>query len=248
MAGIEAHTRDFGIIERGGCILVNTTVMIVEDEAGIRELTRMYLNKKGYKVVTAENGQQALDRLDEADPQLILLDIEMPVKNGLEVCREIRKKRAVPIIFLSVRRNTQDKVNCFELGGDDYLTKPFEFAELEARIQANLRRYQAQPIREVNRLKYGELEIDLDCYECLLNGERVMLTAKELELLIHLAKRPNQVWSHEQLYERIWSLEATGNLDTVKVHIGSLRRKLERNPAKPDWIKTARGFGYFFAE
>ncbi|MFD0961130.1 response regulator transcription factor [Paenibacillus chungangensis] len=239
----------FKTTERGGDTkLESATIMIVEDEAGIRELTSMYLNKKGYAVITVENGGQALEQLDEADPQLILLDIEMPEKNGFEVCQEIRKRRTVPIIFLSVRRSTCDKVKCFELGGDDYLTKPFDFAELEARIGANLRRYQTQQFeKELNRLQYGELEIDLNCYTCSLNGERKMLTAKEMELLIQLAKRPNQVWSHEQLYDRIWSLEATGNLDTVKVHIGSLRRKLERNPAKPERIKTARGFGYFFA-
>lgn len=223
------------------------TIMIVENEAGIRELTHMYLKKKGYSVVTAENGRQALELLDESDPQLILLDIEMPEKNGFEVCKEIREKRNMPIIFLSVRRNTMDKVKCFELGGDDFLTKPFDFAELEARIQANLRRYQTQTSNEVNCLKYGDLEIDLDGYKCSLSGESIILTAKEMELLIHLAKRPHQVWSHEQLYDQIWSLEASGNLDTVKVHIRSLRRKLERNPAKPEWIKTARGFGYFFS-
>lgn len=222
--------------------------MIVEDEAGIRELTQMYLSKRGYTVVTAENGRQALELLDEADPHLILLDIEMPEKNGFEVCREIRKKKRIPIIFLSVRRSTLDKVKCFELGGDDYVTKPFDFTELEARIQANLRLYQTQPARESNRLQYGELTIDLDRYECSLNGKRVMLSTKEMELLIHLAKRPQQVWSQEQLYDHIWKLEATGNLDTVKVHIRNLRRKLERNPANPQWIKTARGFGYFFAE
>ncbi len=222
--------------------------MIVEDEAGIRDLTSMYLDKKGYTVVTAENGRQALERLDEADPQLILLDIEMPEKNGFEVCQEIRRKRTIPIIFLSVRRSTLDKVKCFELGADDYLTKPFDFAELEARIQANLRRYQVQSSRDVNSLKYEELEINLDSYACTVKGERIMLTAKELELLIHLAKRPNQVWSQEQLYDHIWDLDGTGNLDTVKVHIGSLRRKLEHDPAKPKWIRTARGFGYFFAD
>lgn len=139
-----------------------------------------------------------------------------------------------------------DKVKSFEFGADDYLTKPFKFEELEARIKANIRRYYTYSQKQMDILTSGRLEIHLHNYECYLGGELVDLSAKEMELLIHLAKRPNQVWSQEQLYESIWDLDATGNLDTVKVHISYLRRKLEVDQANPQFIKTVRGFGYVF--
>jgi len=225
----------------------NKTIMIIEDEAGIREMTQKYLSNEGYNVVTVESGKKALDNLQSINPHLILLDIEMPGMDGFTVCKEIRKQMTVPIIFLSVRRNKLDKVKCFELGGDDYVTKPFDFEELGARIKANIRRYYTYPQEQSNILRYDGLEIHLDSYKCYLNGELVNLSAKEIELLIHLAKNPNQVWSQEQLYDQIWDLEADGNIDTVKVHISYLRRKLEKDHKNPQFIKTVRGFGYLFS-
>lgn len=227
--------------------LKNETIMIVEDEAGVRKMIKMYLVKKGYHVITAENGEQGIHKLRSTNPHLILLDIEMPGKNGFEVCQEIRKKRTIPIIFLSVRRETFDKVKCFELGGDDYLTKPFVFEELEARIKANLRRYQSSRQQPFDILKYDGLEIHLNNYHVYLNGALITLSKKEMKLLIQLAKNPRRIWSQEQLYDHIWSLEATGNSDTVKVHISNLRRKLEKDQANPKYIKTIRGFGYLFS-
>lgn len=221
--------------------------MIVEDEAGIREMTAMYLTQKGYQVVSAKSGEDALEKLKTINPHLILLDIEMPGMDGFQTCKKIRKIVRVPIIFLTVRREVLDKVKCFELGGDDYVTKPFDFDELEARIKANIRRYFTYTNNSSNILKYGDLEIHLHNYKCYLLGKEVNLSAKEMELLIHLAKYPNQVWSHEQLYEHIWSLEGTGNIDTVKVHISYLRRKLEKDLKKPKFIQTVRGFGYRFS-
>src|SRR5699024_3908648 len=149
-------------------------------------------------------------------------------------------------IFLSVRRGTLDKVKCFELGGDDYVTKPFEFEELLARIKANIRRYHTLPHHQ-HSLRYGNLEIQLDNYECYVDGEPINLTAKELELLILLAKHPNQVLSHEQLYNQVWTLEGTGNIETVKVHISYLRKKLKMKPDLKPYIKTVHGFGYLFS-
>ena len=221
--------------------------MIVEDEVGIREMTQKYLSQIGYQVVAVKNGEQALECLDSTNPDLILLDIEMPGLDGFTVCQEIRKKLTVPIIFLTVRRGTLDKVKCFELGGDDYVTKPFEFEELDARIKANLRRYYTYPQTQLNILKYDKLEIHLHNYECYLDDELVNLTAKEMELLIHLARHPHQVWSQEQLFNQIWGLDATGNIDTVKVHISYLRRKLEIDHTNPQFIKTVHGFGYVFS-
>lgn|SRR5690625_1366532 len=224
-------------------------ILIVDDEAGIRELVQMYLQKRNYTVITAEDGKQALELVSKEKPQLILLDIEMPGFNGFEVCKEIRKKLTVPILFLSVRRDVMDKIKCFELGGDDYITKPFDYSELEARIRANLRRYQtADQTRDItNILTYDKLEIHLDNYKCYLNSKPVTLSAKELQLLILLAKHPNQIWSSEQLYDRVWGFDSIGDIQTVKVHISNLRRKLEEDPANPKYIKTVRGFGYLFA-
>lgn len=222
--------------------------MIVEDEDGIREFTLKFLVKQGFNVVPAKNGEEALKLLTKFKPDLILLDIEMPGMDGFKVCQEIRKKLTVPIIFLTVRRDTMDKIKCFELGGDDYVTKPFDFQELLARIRANIRRYYASSDENKNILTFGDLEIHLNNYTCFLNGEEVELSTKEMELLLLLAKNPNQVWSQEQIYDHIWSLEATGNVDTVKVHISHLRRKLETNNRSPQYIKTVRGFGYMFVK
>lgn len=223
------------------------TILIVEDEAGIRDMTHKYLWKLGYDVVSVENGHDALKCLSSINPHLILLDIEMPGMDGFTVCQEIRKRLTIPIIFLTVSREKMDKIRCFELGGDDYVTKPFDFEELHARIKANIRRYYMYSQTEINVLKFDELEIDLDTFECQLNGEKIELSTKEMELLIHLAKHPNQVWSQEQLYDNVWSLDAQGNIETVKVHISHLRRKLEKDQKNPKFIKTVRGFGYMFS-
>jgi len=223
--------------------------MIVEDDVGIREMTQKYLEAKGYRVIPVESGEAALEVISADQPDLILLDIELPRLNGFEVCKQIRKSFVVPIIFLSVRRDVADKVKSLEIGGDDYLTKPFEFSELEARIRANLRRH--QPIsdtKKLNILKYGELEIHLDKFACYLNNKLIHLSAKEMELLIHLAKNPNQVWSHEQLYQHIWEVNGTSNINTVKVHISKLRGKLEKDQTNPRFIRTIRGFGYKFCD
>lgn len=222
-------------------------IMIIEDEEGIREMTEMYLMREGYDVITAQDGQQALGLLESMVPDLILLDIEMPGIDGFTVCQKVRKKLTVPIIFLTVRRNVLDKVRCLELGGDDYMTKPFDFEELGARIKANIRRYYTYPKENVNILKYGSLEIHLHNYTCYLNGKKVSLSTREMELLTYFARHPNQVLSQEQLYNAIWSIEAAGNMETVKVHISFLRRKLETDHKNPKWIKTVRGFGYIFA-
>lgn len=220
--------------------------MIVEDEAGIREMTERFLKNEGFRVIQAENGEDALNKLMTVKPDLILLDIEMPGLNGFDVCREIRKKMTIPIIFLTVRRGTLDKVKCFELGGDDYVTKPFIFEELLARIKANIRLYNTIPEQKENVLKLGKIKIDLNFLECYVNDQLVNLTAKELELLIFLSEHPNQVLSHEQIYNKVWHLDGTGNIETVKVHISYLRKKLLLKAGEKPFIKTVHGFGYLF--
>lgn len=224
----------------------NYTIMVVEDEAGIREMTKRFLIKEGFRVITAVDGTEALEKLDAASPDLVLLDIELPELDGFSVCKEIRKKMTIPIIFLTVRRGTLDQLRCFELGGDDYVTKPFKFEELLARIKANIRQYYIQPKAQKTILQYGKLKIHLENYECYVNEQLVTLTAKEMALIILLTKHPNQVLSHEQIYNKIWDIEGTGNIETVKVHMSHLRKKLQLNNEDSPMIKTVHGFGYLF--
>src|SRR5699024_2187479 len=178
---------------------------------------------------------------------LILLDIEMPGLDGFSVCQAIRRQLTIPIIFLTVRRDLMDKVRCFELGGDDYITKHFEFEELNARIKAHIRRYVTYPQTPSNILKIDSLTINLDNFECYVDDEKIELSAKEIELLMFLVNNPNQVLSQEQLYDQVWDIEGTGNIDTVKVHVSHLRRKIEKDPKNPQFIRTVRGFGYMFS-
>src|SRR5690625_2078790 len=223
--------------KKGGMALGKKTILLVEDEVGIRELIQMYLEDKGYEVITAKDGKRGLSFAESKDPDIILLDIEMPGMDGFEVCKEIRKKMTIPILFISCRKEVMDKIKCFELGGDDYLTKPFDFAELEARIQANLRRYKSYDHDSPsNIMKHGDLEIYLDSAKCYHRGELVVFPPKEMQLLILLAKHPDQIWSAEQLYDHIWGFDYVGNFNTVKVHISNLRRRLEEDPAKPKYI------------
>lgn len=209
----------------------------------------MYLEKRGYKVIVAGNGIEGLKKANYIKPDIILLDIEMPGLDGFEVCKEIRKKMNIPVVFISCRNEVMDKVKCFQIGGDDYLTKPFDFAELEARIQANIRQYKRsnQYITKESRVvRQGKIEIDLEGVRCYVHDELIELPIKEMKLLILLAKHPNQVWSQEKLYDHIWGFNHVGDVSTVKVHISRLRRKLEENPSNPQHILTVRGFGYMF--
>lgn len=223
-------------------------LLLVEDEDGIRGLIQLYLENQGYQVCSVDNGEAALEQMDDSI-DLILLDIEMPRMNGYEVCRKIRENYNTPIIFISSRREIVDKIKSLELGGDDYITKPFDFEELVARIKANIRRYSSQQVkRAVNKLVYKNLVIYLDRFECFLNGEFIALSAREMEILIVLATHPNQVWSSEQLYDHIWGFNSSGDVQTIKVHISNLRRKIERNIRNPEYIKTVRGFGYKFSK
>lgn len=221
-------------------------ILIVEDEVGIRELIQLYLEKHGYRTLSAGDGVEALGILEKEQPHLILIDIEMPRMNGFELCRQVRAKHTLPIIYLSSRKGISDKLKCFELGGDDYITKPFDFSELKARIEANLRRYAyAVGIEQTSGiLRYSDLEVDLERFQIKLCGEPLELSAKEAQLLILFVQHPNQVLSAEQIYDYVWGLESTGNIETVKVHISNLRRKIESDSTDPKYIRTVRGFGY----
>ncbi len=224
------------------------TVMIVEDDDGIRELMRLFLLKKGYGILQAEDGFQALELLEREKPDLILLDVEMPGMNGLEVCEKIRLKTTLPILFVSYRKELVYKIQGLEAGGDDYITKPFDFNELEARIRAILRRngWKSNEEDQLTILKYNDLHIHVDARELYIAGNPIKLYHKEFQLLLLLAQTPNRVWTAEQLYDQVWGYYSEGDLQTVKVHISNLRRKIEPDPANPRFIQTVRGFGYKF--
>lgn len=227
----------------------NEKVLIVEDDAEIRHLIQLYLEKE-YQVIMTENGKKAIEVIKLDSPDLILLDILLPGKDGLEVCREIRTFNVdVPIIFLSSRREYEDRIFGLEAGADDYITKPFDPGEVLARVRAHLRRKEIAARRfDVNQTvrRFGDLEINMDNYTVHRSGELIQLYAKEMQLLLFLVKNSNQVFSIDQLYDQIWGEDKLGDYRTVKVHISNLRRKIEKLPENPSFIQTIRGFGYKF--
>lgn len=229
----------------------NKTIMIVEDDKDIRHLLELYLHRE-FKVILAGDGKKALELFKSDSPDLILLDIMIPEINGLEVCRKIRSlNEEVPILFLSSRSEYEDRICGLEAGADDYIIKPFDPGEVFARVKAHLRRKDVssrQPRENASVIRVGDLELNMDNYTVFRNGEPVQLYTKEIQLLIFLMQHPDQVFSIEQIYDRIWGEDKFGDYSTVKVHISNLRKKLEKNPAKPQLIVTVRGFGYKFTK
>lgn len=223
-------------------------ILVVDDERGIRELIQLYLEKQNYTVVTVENGKQAIDFVRSNHVDLILLDIEMPFLSGFEVCKHIRTFSKTPIIFVSSKRELNDRIEGMQTGADDYIMKPFDFHELGARIDSLLRRIKwlNADSDESTKLVFNDIVIDLNRYELTIKGKHIPLSNKEFQLLVLMAKEPNRIWPAEQLYDQIWGYYSDGSPQTVKVHISNLRKKLETNPADPIYIKTARGFGYKF--
>lgn len=224
----------------------NKKILIVDDDENICELLRLYLEKDGFTTFVAHDGGQALSAVQINKPDLILLDIMMPVLNGWQVCREIRKTSNVPIIMLTAKGETPDKVLGLELGADDYITKPFDSKEVVARIKAVLRRTsendKSDGMREV---RYENLRINITNYELEVNGEQIDTPPKELELVYHLASNPNRVYTRDQLLDEVWGFDYYGDSRTVDVHIKRLREKLEGISDK--WsLKTVWGVGYKF--
>lgn len=218
-------------------------ILVADDDESIVELIMLYLRKDGFDVITARDGGEALRKITQHSPDLVLLDIMMPVKDGWEVCREIRQRYQLPVIMLTSRSEDYDKILGLELGADDYITKPFNPRELVARVRAVLRRSR-QESSEPRLLQYRDLVINLDEFMVTKEGRPVPLTRKELELLWLLAGRPNQVFSREQLLSRIWGYDYTGDTRTVDTHIKRLRRKLGSGES---WdIKTVWSVGYKF--
>ena len=218
--------------------------LIVEDDSNIAELLRLYLSKDGFEIMIAADGGKAKSMFDLFQPDVVLLDIMLPVKDGWQVCREIREKSSVPIIMLTAKGETNDKVNGLEMGADDYVTKPFDIKELIARVHAVMRRTDADaPVDK--KLSFEKLTINLDSYELIVDGRKVDTPPKEMKLLYHLASSPNRVFTRNQLLDEVWGFDYFGDSRTVDVHIKRLREKLEGISEK--WsLRTVWGVGYKF--
>ena len=203
------------------------TVLIVEDDRNIADLLRLYLEKEGYKVVIAPDGLKGVEEFRACQPSLVLLDVMLPGMDGWGVCRTIRAESKTPIIMLTAKSETEDKVQGLKQGADDYITKPFEMKEVLARIEAVLRRSGIEPERSSRRLTFDKLIIDMDAFELTVDGKKIPTPPKEMELLYHLASSPNRVYTRNQLLDEVWGFDYFGDTRTVDVHIKRLREKLE---------------------
>jgi len=227
-------------------------ILVVEGEPDIRKLVHYNLAQERFKVIEAEDGEKALKLVQREKPHLIVLDLMLPGLSGLELCRNLRERpetSQIPILMLTAKAGEADRIVGLEMGADDYLTKPFSPRELVARVKAILRRTEMQssyPVSEV--YEKGPLKINFSTYETIVRGKAVRLTLKEFELLGFLVQNPNRVLSRDQLLDRVWGGEVFVDPRTVDVHIRRLRKAIEKNDRKPDWILTVRGVGYKFHE
>ena len=228
--------------------MIAQTVLVADDDEKIRELLVLYLSKEGFAVEQAADGAEAILKAQQLKPGLIVLDIMMPVLDGLEVCRQVRKFSRVPIIMLTARVEDEDRIMGLELGADDYVSKPFNPRELVARVKAVLRRSsEAVPEAQgLDVLRFPQLLINRQEYVVTSSGQTVQLTNKEMELLWHMASHPGRVFSREQLLESVWGYEYFGDTRTVDTHIKRIRQKLGVQPDTPWDIKTVWGVGYKF--
>ena len=224
-------------------------ILVVDDEALLVKGIRFNLQNEGYEVITGSNGLEALQKVQQEHPDLVVLDVMMPEMDGLTACGKIREFSDVPIIMLTAKTDDMDKLLGFDHGVDDYLTKPFNILELKARIRALLRRSSsgaAQKKTVANELTIGSITLDLDARNAYRSGELADLTAKEFDVIEFLMRNPNRVYSREALLDTIWAYEYRSDIRTVDVHIRRLREKLEDNPAEPKYILTKWGVGYYF--
>ncbi|MCI8619052.1 MAG: response regulator transcription factor [Oscillospiraceae bacterium] len=221
------------------------SVLVVEDDKNIAELLQLYLEREGYAVTIASDGGQGVSKFRAISPDLILLDLMLPVLDGWGVCRAIRAESQTPIIMLTAKGETADKVTGLKNGADDYITKPFEMKEVLARMEAVLRRSGRSTEKKPNRLIFDKLMIDMDAFELTVDGKKVDTPPKEMELLFHLASSPNRVYTRNQLLDEVWGFDYFGDSRTVDVHIKRLREKLEG--VSDQWtLKTVWGVGYKF--
>ncbi len=224
--------------------MADNLILLMDDDENICKVIKLYLEKEGMTLLTAYDGKSGLEIFSRENPDLVLLDIMMPGMSGIDVIKEIRKKSGTPVIMLTAKGDTFDKVLALELGADDYIVKPFEPKELLARIKAVIRRSESAPEEENKTLKYENLEISISEYTVIYCGKKLELPPKELELLYFLASHPNKVFTREQLLQKVWEFDFYGDSRTVDVHIKRLREKLGEQPS---WqIKTVWGVGYKF--
>lgn len=225
-------------------------ILVVDDEKPISDIIKFNLEKEGYEVLIAYDGEEALARVEADDPDLIILDLMLPKIDGLEVAKRVRVKHSTPIIMVTAKDSELDKVLGLELGADDYVTKPFSNRELVARVKANLRRQEAVTTAADNRkadIKVGDLTIHPDAYTVTKRGENINLTHREFELLHYLARHLGQVINREHLLQTVWGYDYFGDVRTVDVTVRRLREKIEDNPSHPEWLVTRRGVGYYLA-
>ena len=226
--------------------MANEKILVVDDDTNICELLRLYLTKEGYQVTTANDGEEGLEKFNQLKPDMVLLDVMMPRMDGLEVCRRIRKLGNTPVMMLTAKGETFDKVLGLELGADDYMVKPFDTKELVARIKAVLRRFQNADAPASKELSFPGLTINIGQYTVTYMGKELEMPPKELELLYFLASHPGMVFTREQLLEQVWGYDYFGDSRTVDVHVKRLREKLT-DGEKMGWqIKTVWGVGYKF--
>lgn len=223
---------------------MNKRALIIEDDPNIAELLRLYLGKDGFDVMITGDGNKAESSFDLFAPDVVLLDIMLPGKDGFEICRDIRTKSQTPIIMLTAKGETSDKIAGLDTGADDYVTKPFDVKELLARVHAVMRRTDADaPVKK--KLTFDKLVINLDSYQLIVDGNKIDTPPKELELLYHLASSPNRVFTRNQLLDEVWGFDYFGDSRTVDVHVKRLREKLEG--VSEQWnLKTVWGVGYKF--
>lgn len=223
-------------------------ILVVDDEKPISDIVKFNLDKEGYDVVTAYDGEEALEKVESEEPDLILLDLMLPKIDGLEVARQVRAKHNIPIIMVTAKDSELDKVVGLELGADDYVTKPFSNRELIARVKANLRRqdqFQQSNEEVKNNIKIGPLVINSDSYSVTRDGAQLDLTHREFELLHYLAQHTDQVMTREHLLQTVWGYDYFGDVRTVDVTVRRLREKIEETPSNPQILVTRRGVGYY---
>ena len=221
------------------------SVLIVEDDHNIADLLRLYLEKEGYEVAIAPDGVKGVERFRSEQPDLVLLDVMLPGMDGWAVCRSIRAESKTPIIMLTAKSETEDKVYGLKQGADDYITKPFEMKEVLARIEAVLRRSGSSAQVDIKEVRYDKLAINLTNYELRVDNKKVDTPPKELELIYHLASNPNRVFTRDQLLDEVWGFDYYGDSRTVDVHVKRLREKLEGVSDKWE-LKTVWSVGYKF--
>lgn len=224
-------------------------ILVIDDEVAIRDLIELVLKRENYQLKTAENGAAGLREMDSFRPDLVLLDLMLPDFSGYDLCREIVKKSSIPVIMISAKNETIDKVLGLELGAEDYVTKPFDNRELIARVKVVLRRFENSDQMKNDSMEpilYGDLEIDLEAKRVLKGGVQIALTAKEYQILETLSKRPSKIFTRDELLEIVWGYDYLGDSRSVDMTVMRLRKKLEEDSENPKYVKTVYGFGYQF--